>query len=48
VRKFEGMRPLGKPTRRWENNIKINLREVGKRTWTGSILLRIGIGIGLL
>jgi hypothetical protein len=25
----EGNRPLGRPRRRWENNIKINLHEVG-------------------
>jgi hypothetical protein len=32
VRKPEGRRPLGRPRRRWENNIKIDLREVG---WEG-------------
>jgi hypothetical protein len=25
----EGRRPLGRPRRRWENNIKIDLQEVG-------------------
>jgi hypothetical protein len=25
----EGKRPLGRPRRRWKNNIKINLREIG-------------------
>jgi hypothetical protein len=25
----EGKRPLGRPRRRWENNIKMDLREVG-------------------
>jgi len=29
VGKPEGMRPLGRPRRRWEDNIKIDLREVG-------------------
>jgi len=29
VGKPEGKRPLGRPTRRWEDNIKIDLREVG-------------------
>ena len=29
VGKPEGKRPLGKPRRRWEDNIKIDLREVG-------------------
>ena len=28
VGKPEGKRPLGRPRRRWENNIKIDLREV--------------------
>jgi hypothetical protein len=31
VRKPEGKRPLGKPRRRWEDNIKIDLQEVGCR-----------------
>jgi hypothetical protein len=25
----EGRRPLGRPRRRWEDNIKMNLQEVG-------------------
>ena len=25
----EGKRPLGRPTHRWEDNIKMDLREVG-------------------
>jgi hypothetical protein len=25
----EGKRPLGRPRRRWENNIKMDLREIG-------------------
>jgi hypothetical protein len=29
VGKREGRRPLGSPERRWENNIKIDLREIG-------------------
>jgi hypothetical protein len=29
VGKSEGKRPLGKPRRRWEDNIKIDLQEVG-------------------
>jgi len=29
VRKLEGKRTLGRPRRRWENNIKMNLQEVG-------------------
>ena len=29
VGKSEGKRPLGRPTRRWEDNIKTDLQEVG-------------------
>jgi hypothetical protein len=29
VGKPEGMRPLGRPRSRWEDNIKMDLREVG-------------------
>jgi len=29
VRKPEGKRPLGKPRRRWMDNIRIDLQEVG-------------------
>jgi hypothetical protein len=29
VWKSEGKRPLGRPRRRWEDNIKIELQEVG-------------------
>ena len=30
VRKSEGKRPLGRPRRRWEDNIKTELQEVGR------------------
>jgi hypothetical protein len=29
VRKPEGKRPVGRPRRRWEDNIKMDLQEVG-------------------
>ena len=48
VGKPEGRIPLEIPRRRWEDNIKINFREVGWGAWTGSILLRIWTGGGLL
>jgi hypothetical protein len=48
VGKPEGRRPLGRPRRRWENNIKMDLREVGWGAWTGSVWLRIGTGGELL
>jgi hypothetical protein len=46
--KPEGRRQLGIPGRRWEDNIKIDLREVGWGAWTGSIWLRIETDGGLL
>ena len=35
VGKPEGKRPLGRPRRRWEDNIKMNLQEVegGRADW---------------
>jgi hypothetical protein len=32
VGKTEGKRPLGRPTRRWVDDIKINVRDIG---WDG-------------
>jgi hypothetical protein len=43
----EGRRPLGRPRRRWEDEIKMNLEEVGWGSWTGFSWLRIGTGGGL-
>jgi hypothetical protein len=31
VRRREGKRPIGRPRRRWEDNIEIDLQEVGWR-----------------
>jgi hypothetical protein len=42
VGKPEGKRPLGRPGRRWVDNIKIDLREIEGGVWTGFIWLRIG------
>jgi hypothetical protein len=39
---------LGRSRRRWEDNIKMHLQEVGWRIWTGLIWLRIGTSCGLL
>jgi hypothetical protein len=44
----EGKRPLGRPGRRWEDNIKYNLRKQSGRMCTGYVWLRIGTGGGLL
>jgi len=48
VGKPEGKRPLGRPRSRWEDNIKIDLQELGWGTWAGLIWLRIGRGGGHL
>jgi len=48
VGKPEGRRPLGRPRHRWEDNIKMDLKELGWGAWTGSKWLRIGTGGGLL
>jgi len=42
VGKPEGRRPFGIPRCRMEDNIKIDLHEVGWGAWTGSIWLRVG------
>jgi hypothetical protein len=47
VRKPEGKRPLGRPRRKWVENIKTDLRSDGM-AWIGLIWLRIGISGGLL
>ena len=49
VGKPEGKRPLWRPRRRWEDNIKMDLQEVGGGVvWTGWSWLRIGTGGGRL
>ena len=47
VGKLEGKRPLGRPRCRWEDNITMDLWEVGG-VETGWIWLRIGTGGGHL
>jgi hypothetical protein len=47
VGKPEGKRPLGRPRRRWEDGIRIDLREIGW-VWSGFSWLRIGTCGGLL
>jgi hypothetical protein len=46
--KTVGKRPVGRPTRRWEYNIKMDLQEVGGGGDTGWSWLRIGTGGGHL
>jgi hypothetical protein len=44
----EGKRPLGRHRRRWEDNIKMDLREKRPMGRTGFGWLRIGSSDGLL
>jgi hypothetical protein len=45
----EGKKPLGRSRRRWEDRIKIDLREIDwGGMWSGLTWLRIGIVGGLL
>ena len=40
--KPEGKTPVGRPRRRWEGNIKVDVQEVECGVWTGSSWLRTG------
>jgi hypothetical protein len=48
VRKPEGKISLERPRRRWEDGIKMDLREIGWGVWSGFTWLRIGTVGGLL
>jgi hypothetical protein len=48
VAKPEGKRPLGRPRRRWVDNIRWILKRWDGVMWTGLVWLRIGIGGELL
>jgi hypothetical protein len=49
VGKPEGKRPLGRPRRRWVDNIRMDLGRGGDGVmWTGLVWLRIGTGEELL
>jgi hypothetical protein len=47
VGKPEGKRALGRPRRKWEDNIRMDVRSDGV-VWTGLIWLRIGTSGGAL
>ena len=44
----DGTRLLGRRRRRWEDNIGMDLQELGLWVWTGSSWLGIGKGGGYL
>jgi len=48
VGKPESKRPLGRPRRRWEDNITMDIQEVGCGVWTGSSWLGLGTDGGHL
>jgi hypothetical protein len=39
---FEGKRPLGRPRFRWQENIKMGVKEIWLRVWTGFTRFWIG------
>ena len=45
---LEVKRPLGTSRRKWDDNIKMDLQEVGCGGWIGLIWLRIGTGVRCL
>jgi hypothetical protein len=44
VGKPEGKRPLGRPRRRWEDGIRMDLMEMAWGVWSESSWRRIGVG----
>jgi hypothetical protein len=48
VGKPEGKKPLGRPSHRWVDNIKIDIKRQDGVLWTGFIWLRIGTNGGIL
>jgi hypothetical protein len=48
MEKPEEKRPLGRPRRRWEDDIKMDIQELGCGAWTGLIWLSMGTGGRLL
>jgi hypothetical protein len=48
VGKPEGKKPLGRPRRRWQDHIKMDLQARDVGVWTGSSWLRIETGGGHL
>jgi hypothetical protein len=43
-----GKRPIGRPRCRWEDNMKMDLKEIGWVVWTGLVALRLRISGWLL
>jgi hypothetical protein len=47
VGKPEGMRTFGRPRHRWEDGIRMDLREMAWGVWTGFTWISIGTDGGL-
>jgi hypothetical protein len=48
IRKPGEKTPLGRPRCRWENSIRMDVREMDGRVWNGFIWLRLGTSGRLL
>jgi hypothetical protein len=48
VGKLEGRRPLGRPRRRWEDGVRMDLGEIGLGVWIRFNWLKTETGSGLL
>jgi hypothetical protein len=44
----KGKRPLGRPRRRWEDGIRMDIRDIGWGVWIGFDWIRTGTSGGLL
>jgi len=45
---YSGKRPLVKPRHKWEDNIKMYVKEIDWDVWTGLMWLRTGKSGGML
>jgi hypothetical protein len=48
IGKPEWKKPLERPRRRWEDNIRMDLKEEDEKVWTGCIWLKIQTSSGLV
>jgi hypothetical protein len=43
VRKPERKRPLGRPRRRWEDGIRMDVSEIGCGVWSGALVMNLRV-----
>jgi hypothetical protein len=48
IGKPEGKKPVGSPSHRWEDGIRMNVKGIGWGVWSGFSWLSIGTGGGLM